>query len=69
MSRNKITVTVAAAFALGVMALLGPVNDPALPEIVYGPDGAPYTQSGERIEEDDPRWECTRDDDRAHCDN
>lgn len=43
----------------------GPINDPALPEVVYDKDGKPWTQDGERIEEDDPRWECTRDDDRC----
>ena len=47
-----------------LMVVLGP-NDPALPEVVYDRDGKPWTQDGERIEEDDPRWECTRDDDRC----
>lgn len=48
-----------------LMVVLGPISDPALPEVVYDRDGKPWTQDGERIEEDDPRWECTRDDDRC----
>ena len=54
--------------ALIAFLLVSP-SDPALPEVVYGSDGKPYTQDGQRIEEDDPLWECTRDDDRPLCEN
>lgn len=33
-------------------------SDPALPEVVYDRDGVAWTQSGERVEEDHPLWDC-----------
>lgn len=67
--KDKTTIGICATLALGAMLLFGPISDPALPEVVYGSDGKPYTQDGERIEEDSPLWECTRDDNRAHCED
>lgn len=59
--------TTAVLLAL-LLVWMGP-SDPALPEVVYDRDGKPWTQDGERIEEDDPRWEGTRDNDRGQADN
>ena len=58
-------VGIAGAVLALLLVWMGPISDPALPEVVYDRDGKPWTQDGERIEEDDPRWECTRDDDRC----
>lgn len=50
-------IAIVGAIAALLMTVLGP-NDPALPEVVYDRDGVPWTQDGERIEEDHPLWDC-----------
>lgn len=63
-SRVNRVLLIVAALVAGLVFWITPPNDPALPEIVYDREGKPYTQDGERVEEDDPLWEGTRDDNR-----
>lgn len=61
--KTKDTIRVWAVGITGaVLAMLliwaGPVSDPALPKVVYDNNGVPWTQDGERIEEDHPLWDC-----------
>lgn len=50
-------VAIVGAIAALLMVVLGP-SDPALPEVVYDRDGVPWTQDGERIEEDMVEFNC-----------
>ena len=56
MKRARVIVFLAALVLLALY--LAPMDDPALPEVVYDRDGVAYLQDGTRIEEDMPQWDC-----------